>query len=108
MHLRRWPRIAAPMQILQVLRIVSPEELEAERAMLAALPPGGELAPSDNPRHAEGTLGPGISFVWEQHSEACGITLFLGQGEGDTGRRSPGWSAFRAGDACHAHSCRGR
>lgn len=101
MHLRRWPRIAAPMQILQVLRIVSPEELEAERAMLAALPPGGELAPSDNPRHAEGTLGPGISFVWEQHSEACGITLFLGQGEGDT-RAAIAWVERFPGQAMRA------
>lgn len=99
MHLRRWPRITAPMQILQVLRIVAPGELEAERAMLEALPPGGVLAPSDNPRHAEGTLGPDVSFVWEQHSEACGITLFLGGGDAqaaiDWVERFPG-QAIRA------------
>jgi uncharacterized membrane-anchored protein len=26
MHLRRWPKISAPMQIIQVLRLVSREE----------------------------------------------------------------------------------
>jgi uncharacterized membrane-anchored protein len=75
MHLRRWPKISAPMQIIQVLRLVSREERAAERAMLHDLPQGGELAPFVNQRHAEGDLGEGLSFVWEQHSEACGITL---------------------------------
>lgn len=77
MHLRRWPKISAPMQIIQVLRLVSREERVAERAMLHDLPRGGELAPFVNQRHAEGDLGEGLSFVWEQHSEACGITLFI-------------------------------
>jgi hypothetical protein len=44
--------------------------------MLHDLPQGGELAPFVNQRHAEGDLGEGLSFVWEQH-EACGITLFI-------------------------------
>lgn len=83
MHLRRWPAIHAPAQIVQVLRLVSPEERGAERAMLDNLPPGGRLTPSDNSRHAEGELGPGLSFVWEQHSEACGITLFMQEPHGD-------------------------
>ncbi len=77
MHLRRWPRLAPPAQILQVLRIVAPQDRAAERAMLDDLPLNGHLAPSDNARHAEGELGPGLSFAWEQHSEACGITLFV-------------------------------
>jgi len=77
MHLRRWPRLTAPAQIVQILRIVPQSDRAAERAMLNALPMGGHLAPSDNPRHAEGDLAPGLAFAWEQHSEACGITLFI-------------------------------
>ena len=84
MHLRRWPRLAAPAQIIQTLRIVPPADRAAERAMLDALPPGAHLAPSDNPRHAEGDLAPGLSFAWEQHSEACGITLFIRDPAADT------------------------
>lgn len=83
MHLRRWPAIHAPTRILQVLRLVSPEERAGQRAMLENLPIGGRLNQSDNPRHAEGELGPGISFVWEQHSEACGITLFMHEPHAD-------------------------
>jgi len=78
MHLRRWPAIAAPAQIVQVLRLVSPEERAGQRAMLDRW-----LSQSDNPRHAEGELGPGLSFVWEQHSEACGITLFMQEPHAD-------------------------
>jgi uncharacterized membrane-anchored protein len=44
---------------------------------------GGILCASDNSRHAEGTIGPGLQFVWEQHSEACGITLFIGEEAAD-------------------------
>lgn len=83
MHLRRWPRIAVPCRIMQVLRILPESQRAAERAMLGALPPGGILCASDNPRHAEGTIGPGLQFVWEQHSEACGITLFVGEDAAD-------------------------
>jgi uncharacterized membrane-anchored protein len=78
MHLRRWPAIHAPAQIVQVLRLVTPEERAAHRAML-----DNWLGQSENPRHAEGELAPGISFVWEQHSEACGITLFMQEPHAD-------------------------
>ena len=83
MHLRRWPRLSAPAEVIQVLRIVGEAEREAERAHLADLPKGAFLAPSDNARHAEGDIAPGLSFAWERHSEACGITLFLRGAEVD-------------------------
>jgi uncharacterized membrane-anchored protein len=80
MHLRRWPQICAPARIFQVLRLVGPEDRSAERAVLATPPLGARPAACDNPRHIQGDLGPGLSYVWEQHSEACGITLFAAEG----------------------------
>ncbi|HWU02759.1 MAG TPA: DUF3422 domain-containing protein [Novosphingobium sp.] len=81
MHLRRWPRLSPPAQVVQVLRLLAPHEREGARALLADLPRGGFLAPSEalaseGLRHAEGDMAPGIAFAWELHAEACGITLF--------------------------------
>lgn len=76
MHLRRWPELAAPTLLVQILRLVPGEAREAEAAALAGLP-AGALDEADNPRHASGTLAGGIRFVWERHSEASAITLFL-------------------------------
>lgn len=76
MHLRRWPELAAPMLVVQLLRVVPGDARAAEAAALAALPPGGVLDPVDNPRHTTGHLGRGVRFVMERHSEASAITLF--------------------------------
>lgn len=76
MHLRRWPPLTAPALVLQILRLVSPDLRASELAALDSLPPGGERAPSDNLRHASGSLAGGIHFVWERHSEASTVTLF--------------------------------
>jgi uncharacterized membrane-anchored protein len=76
MHLRRWPPLTAPGVVMQMLRLVSDEERGIERAALETLPSGSECAPSDNLRHASGTLGEDVQFVWEQHSEASTVTLF--------------------------------
>ena len=80
MHLRRWPRVTAPMRIIQVLRLVSRDEQAEERSILLDTPAGAGHFSSDNPRHAEGELADGLTCVWEQHSEACGVTLFAGEG----------------------------
>ncbi|WP_281277543.1 DUF3422 family protein [Hankyongella ginsenosidimutans] len=76
MHLRRWPPLSAPALVVQILRAASPSDHEREQTALAALPPGWELAPSDNGRHLSGTAGDGVHLVWERHSEATSITLF--------------------------------
>lgn len=77
MHLRRWPAIAAPMLIVQLLRLVDADQRNQEQSILTALPPGWTRNPSDNPRHHEGTWGEGWQWVWEQHNEASALTLFV-------------------------------
>lgn len=76
MHLRRWPPLATPSLVIQVLRLVREEERAAERAHLAALPSGGQADASDNNRHLSGQLPGGIAFAWERHTEASSLTLF--------------------------------
>jgi len=74
MHLRRWPALAAPALVVHMLRLVDEADRAAEQAALSG--GGAVLAPSDNPRHRQGTIA-GLPFVWEAHSEAIGITLFV-------------------------------
>lgn len=76
MHLRRWPPLAAPSQVLQVLRIVGDAEREDEGRAVTGLPDGGVLDQTDNPRHQSGQLSAWVSFTWERHSEASALTLF--------------------------------
>ena len=77
MHLRRWPAICAPCLIFQILLIVDDDDRAQEKALLATPPAGAEFFAQDNPKHREGRLGGGIGFVWEQHSEATAVTLFV-------------------------------
>jgi uncharacterized membrane-anchored protein len=82
MHLRRWPRIAVPCRIMQVLRISARKQRAAERAMLGALPPGASCAPPTIRacrRHDQ--AGAAIRVGTAQR--ACGITLFIGEEAAD-------------------------
>lgn len=76
MHLRRWPPLSAPSQVLQILRMVDDVERAAEFAAVTTLPAASSLDPTDNPRHQSGRLSPRVSFTWERHSEASALTLF--------------------------------
>jgi len=73
MHLRRWPPIAPPMRVKQILRLVpagaAADELPPFRAGDAPLSTAGQ-------RHIDGTLSEGIAFTWERHSEATTLTVF--------------------------------
>ncbi|MDR6510563.1 putative membrane-anchored protein [Novosphingobium capsulatum] len=75
MHLRRWPVLRAPMQVVQQVRLVDDAARDAEWAAWAAMPEGGEVRRADR-RHVSGTLAGGVSFTWERHSEASTQTLF--------------------------------
>lgn len=77
MHLRRWPEISAPSLIFQFLRIVTPEERILENEILKDLPSDWDLDQSEAKRHYEGSFKNKRRFVWEQHSEATSITLFI-------------------------------
>ncbi len=73
MHLRRWPPITPPMRVVQILRLV-PAGSTSD-----ALPPfgaGDTPIPVAGQRHIDGTLGEGVAFTWERHSEATTLTVF--------------------------------
>jgi uncharacterized membrane-anchored protein len=77
MHLRRWPKLQAPLLAVQLLRLVNAEQRADEARVFAALPLDWKLGPADSPLHLEGAAGEKLRFVWEQHSEASAMTLFL-------------------------------
>jgi len=74
MHLRRWPHISAPSQVVQFLRTITNAERGDEiTAVVGVLPASGD----EMPRHLAGRLAPGVEATWERHSEASTLTLFL-------------------------------
>lgn len=84
MHLRRWPPLGVPGTIYQWVRTVGEDEREAEAAMLregAERFGGGRWDEGANPRHKEGPLGLGLSFVWEGHSEGASLAVFVGRSD---------------------------
>lgn len=79
MHLRRWPVLRAPMQVVQMVRLVDEAARDAEWAAWNAMPAGGEVRRASR-RHVSGTLAGGLAFTWERHSEASTHTLFIPAG----------------------------
>jgi len=79
MHLRRWPRLHAPMQVVQQVRLVADAARDAEWAAWRAMPEGGRVRHAYR-RHVSGDLAGGIAFTWERHSEASTHTLFAPDG----------------------------
>ena len=76
MHLRRWPELIAPCEIVQILRLIPADLRAPEAAALAAWPvnSGGERLKEQ--RHRSGQLSGDLAFTWERHTEASTITLF--------------------------------
>lgn len=77
MHLRRWPGLSAPCLIIQWLRLATAQDKEVQREQLRDLAPVGRLLPASGTRHLSGSFDDGVSFVWEGHSEASSLTLFV-------------------------------
>lgn len=90
MHLRRWPVLRAPMQVVQMVRLVGDAERDAEWAAWGAMPDGGEVRRAYR-RHVSGTLAGGLAFTWERHSEASTQTLFAPADAGDALDQAIGW-----------------
>ena len=110
MHLRRWPVLSVPSTIVQIVKILDPDEREAETQALDAIP-AETLDADNNPRHFSGLLAGGIAFTWERHSEASTITLFLANAglpesfadaAGDDVSRAVQWAASLPGRAVRA------
>ncbi|WP_449469173.1 DUF3422 family protein [Sphingobium chungangianum] len=74
MHLRRWPRLSAPMEIVQILNILDEGDRARERDFVAQF--SGNPACLTGASHVSGTLHSGIAYTWERHSEASTVTLF--------------------------------
>lgn len=83
MHLRRWPSLGVPGTIFQWVRTVAESEREAEAAALreGAERFGGRWDEGAGERHKEGSLGLGLSFVWEGHSEGSSLAVFVARSD---------------------------
>jgi uncharacterized membrane-anchored protein len=83
MHMRRMPPLSPPMLMVQMVRLVDPEERAAERAHVLAMPGVSQSRISERNRHIGGQRGDGTEFLWECHSEATTATLILPASSGD-------------------------
>jgi uncharacterized membrane-anchored protein len=77
MHMRRMPPLPPPTLMVQMVRIVSPAEREAERAHIMAMPGVSADAIDERNRHIGGLRSDGTEFLWECHSEATTTTLIM-------------------------------
>ncbi|MBX9661039.1 MAG: DUF3422 domain-containing protein [Nitrospiraceae bacterium] len=111
MHLRRWPEICAPTEIIQILRLVSEQNDKLDQSAIGDLPTGSRLDEADNSKHVSGTMPGGIAFTIEFHTEASLVTLFAPTfagketsffgGEGAAGD-ALAWAARLPGDVLRA------
>jgi uncharacterized membrane-anchored protein len=103
MHLRRWPQLKAPAQVLQFLRIISVTDRVGEMAAVRSLPAGARLDPTDNPNHQSGRLSSEVIFTWERHSEASALTLFVNKGySSEALAQALTWAADKPGEIIRA------
>ena len=77
MHMRRMPPLTSAMVMVQIVRLVTAEEREAERLHVLQMPGVAPSAISERSRHIEGQRSDGGEFVWECHSEASTMTLIM-------------------------------
>jgi uncharacterized membrane-anchored protein len=65
------------MLMVQMIRLLEPEERAAERAHVLNMPGVRPEAISERNRHIGGERGDGTEFLWECHSEATTATLIM-------------------------------
>lgn len=83
MHMRRMPPLAPPMLMLQMVRLLNPDERAAERLHVLAMPGIDAGKIEERNRHIGGQRGDGTEFLWECHSEATTATLIMPAGTAD-------------------------
>ena len=78
MHLRRFRPVVVHARLIQIVRVVDPENRSDEIDYLSQLP-GADMSDfqPDN-RHVAFRLDDGISFIWERQTEATTITAIAG------------------------------
>jgi uncharacterized membrane-anchored protein len=77
MHMRRMPPLAAPTQMIQIVRLVEPRERDAERLHIVEMPGVAKDDIRERNRHIGGHRADGAEFLWERHSEATTATVIL-------------------------------
>lgn len=75
MHMRRIPPLAAPVTMTQTVRLLAPEDRDAERAHIGAMPGVASEALGIRDRDAAGRGADGVELLWERHSEASTTTI---------------------------------
>jgi uncharacterized membrane-anchored protein len=76
MHLRRWPRLNSPCNVVQIVRVLDNQEREEESRYLAETLSAAGIAYSPSARHVSGAYAADITFAWERHTEGSSITVF--------------------------------
>lgn len=69
------PLLAPPMLMTQVVRLVDPEDREAERTHILAMPSVAPDAVDIRARHIGGRRPDGLEYMWEGHSEGSTTTV---------------------------------
>lgn len=72
MHLRRFPDLSPPAQLIQLVRLLDADDRALEAAMLETMPNPTTIG---GPRHRAGRWSPDLQVTWERHSEASTVTL---------------------------------
>lgn len=76
MRLRRFAPVSANCEIYQVVRLIDPDERNAEdRWLINARPEFDDWTLAA--RHGSGQTAAGIHFLWERHTEASTLTLIF-------------------------------
>jgi uncharacterized membrane-anchored protein len=83
MHLRRWPLVSPGMHLVQVVRLVEPEEDADEQSALFARIAADGGSCDAGMRHLSATLSGRIKLTWERHSEASTLSLFADDNTGE-------------------------
>jgi uncharacterized membrane-anchored protein len=77
MHMRRMPALSPPMVMIQMVRLLSPDDRAAERVHVLAMPGVDAADVHERNRHIGATRRDGVEFLWECHSEATTATLIM-------------------------------
>lgn len=80
MHLRRWPLVGPGMRLVQIVRLVDPNEEAEEQSALFARGAVVRGSCEAGRRHFSATLSERVRLTWERHSEASTLSLFADAG----------------------------
>lgn len=84
MHARKLPGLEGPVSLLQYLILTSEAEAAANLALLRTSLSAAAVAIDADSRYVSCPL-PGLSFVWERHSEFMSYTFIVGCGDDGDG-----------------------